>query len=261
MKIISQNIINRIKNKIPDSLIKHFLFFVKKTSSAPTPIAVERAEQTFYINYLREGMAVFDVGANIGELTLLFSRFVQPGGKVFSFEACTDTFDKLASIYKLSGRANVELHHMALSDTNGTLELYVYPNEYSGWNTLANRPLASYGIDVKPVKREQVRSSTIDTFCQERGITHIDLLKIDVEGAEHQVLLGARHMLEQKQISCCVFEFGGTTFDMGNTPEMIESYLAKVGYRIRNIMPGNPCFPGRESAMAAQFAIHVAEPK
>jgi FkbM family methyltransferase len=261
MRALGQTIINRIKGKMRDSLKKQLLFSDKNPASTPAPIEVERAEQTFYINYLREGMVAFDVGASIGELTLLFSRFVQQSGKVFSFEACRATFDKLASIYNLSGRNNVELNHMALSDSNGTLELYVYPEKYAGWNTLANRPLASYGIDVKPVKREQVRSFTIDAFCRERGITHIDLLKIDVEGAEYQVLLGARRMLEQQQVGCCVFEFGSTTFDMGNTPAMIESYLAQVGYRIRNIVPGNPCFPGRASAMSAQFSIHVAEPK
>lgn len=206
-------------------------------------------------------MVVFDVVVNVGELTLLSSRFVQLGGKVFSFEASKATFDKLSSICNLSGRDNIVLNHMALSDSNGTVDLYICPEEYSGWNTLANRPLASYGINVKPVNREQVRSSTIDMFCLERDITHIDLLKIDVEGAEYQVLLGARHMLEQKRIGCCVFEFGPTTFDMGNTPTMIETYLAQLGYRIRNIVPGYPCFPGRESAISEKFSIHVAESK
>lgn len=261
MRILPQRIINHIKGIIPDSLKKHLTAFAEKVAYTPPQATVERAEQIFYINYLREGMVVFDVGANIGELSLLFSRFVQPDGKVFSFEASKDTFDKLSSICNLSGRNNVELNHMALSDINGTLELYVYPEEYSGMNTLANRPLASYGIDIKPVRREQVRSSTIDTFCQERCINHIDLLKIDVEGAEYQVLVGARHMLEQKRVGCCVFEFGQTTFDMGNTPAMIEIYLAKMGYRIRNIVPRNSRFPGRESAMSAKFSIHVAEPK
>jgi FkbM family methyltransferase len=226
-----------------------------------SPIAVERAEQIFYINYLREGMVVFDVGANIGELTLLFSRFVRPSGKVYSFEASKATFEKLSGILSLSGRKNVKLNHLALCDRNGTVELYVYPEEYAGWNTLADRPLKSYGIDVKPIEREQVCSSTIDAFCQERGVSQIDLLKIDVEGAEYQVLLGARHMLEQKRVRCCVFEFGATTFDMGNTPTMMEDYLTQVGYRVRNIVPGNPCFPGRKSAKSAQFSVHIAEPK
>ncbi len=260
MRVFAQSIINHIKGRIPDSLKKHLLFLVKENAYA-SPIAVERAEQIFYINYLREGMVVFDVGANIGELALLFSRFVMPSGKVYSFEASEATFEKLSGILSLSGRKNVELNHLALCDRSGFVEFYVYPEEYASWNTLANRPLKSYGVDVKSVKREQVSSSTLDTFCQEKGISHIDLLKIDAEGAEYQILLGAQHMLEQKRVKCCVFEFGATTFDMGNTPTMIEDYLAQVGYRVRNIVPGNPCFPGRESAKSAKFSVHVAEPE
>jgi len=249
---------SRIKRKIPERLKEIYRSF--SGTAHASPIAVERAEQIFYVNYLREGMTVFDVGANIGELTLLFSRFVQPGGKVFSFEAAAATFGKLANIVSLSGRTNVEVHHLAVCDRDGLAELAVYPEEYAGWNTLADRPLASYGIDVAPVRHEQVRSSTIDTFCRDKGITHIDLLKLDVEGAEYQVLLGARQMLDKKRVGCCVFEYGATTFDMGNTPAMIESYLAQLGYRLRNIVPGNPCFPGRNNGASAKFSIHVAEP-
>jgi FkbM family methyltransferase len=259
MNIFLNNARSRIAGKIPEKLKKMYRSF--SGTADVSSQEVERAEQTFYIKYLRQGMTVFDVGANIGELTLLFSRFVQPGGKVFSFEPSSSTFDKLTTIHNLSGRDNVVLNNMALADSNGVLEIYIYPEKYSGWNTLASRPLESYGIDIKPICREKVVTSTIDNFCQERDISYIDLLKIDVEGAEYQVLLGARQMLEQKRIGCCLFEFGATTFDMGNTPAMIESYLKKVGYCIRNVVPGNKCFPGRNSAMSAKFAIHVAEPK
>lgn len=259
MSAPQDKLFSRLKGWIPRGL-KRLYRFTRGTASA-SPAEVERAEQTFYIDYLRPGMVVFDVGANIGELTLLFSRFVQPGGKVFSFEASAATFGRLSSICDLSRRDNVEVHHVALSDREGTLDLHVYPEEYSGWNTLADRPLESYGINVKPVGLERVRSATIDNFCRERDIEHIDLLKIDVEGAEYQVLLGARRMLEEKRIGCCVFEFGQTTFDMGNTPEMIEQYLAQAGYRIRNIVPGDRRFPGRDSAMSARFSIHVAVPR
>jgi len=259
MSRLQESLSQRVKSKVPGRL-KRLYRFLRGTASAP-PAEVERAEQTFYIDYLRPGMVVFDVGAHIGELTLLFSRFVQPGGKVFSFEASAATFGRLSSICDLSRRDNVEVHHVALSDREGTLDLHVYPEEYSGWNTLADRPLETYGIDVKPVSLERVRSTTIDIFCRERDIAHIDVLKIDVEGAEYQVLLGARRMLEEKRIGCCVFEFGQTTFDMGNTPEMIEQYLAQAGYWIRNLVPGDRRFPGRDSSMSARFSIHVAVPR
>lgn len=60
--------------------IKKLAYNVLRKQPLASPIEVERAEQTFYINYLRPDMVVFDVGANVGELTFLFSRFIG-GGK------------------------------------------------------------------------------------------------------------------------------------------------------------------------------------
>ena len=224
-------------------------------------IEVERAERIFYINYLQKGMTVFDVGASIGELSLLFSRFVTPSGKVHAFEACAATFEKLRTVCQLANRSWIVLNHKAVTDKNGIVKLHVYDEEHAGWNSLADRPLHKYGINVKPTYIEEVEATTIDTYCEENKLPRIDLLKIDVEGAEYQVLLGAYHMLKEKRIGCCTFEFGQTTFDMGNTPDEIEDYLNKCGYRIRNIVKGNPVFPGRSSVETTRFSMHVARPK
>jgi len=226
-----------------------------------TPLEVERAEWIFYISSLREGMIVFDVGAYIGELTLLFSRFVGQQGQVHAFEASTKCFEKLKLVCELTGRSNVILNHLALVDREGIVKLHVYDDEHLSWSSLADRPLEKYGIAVKPVKTEEVAATTIDSYCERTGISHIDLLKIDVEGAEYQVLLGARHMLEKRAIHCCVFEFGQTTFDMGNDPSDIEAYLRQLGYTVQNVVKGDPVFPGRSSAKTAHFSMCVARPK
>jgi FkbM family methyltransferase len=226
-----------------------------------SPAEVERAEWAFYIRHLREGMVAFDVGAHVGELTLLFSRFVGADGRVHAFEASSTAFTRLKAVCKLTGRGNVILNHLALADKEGTLKLHAYDDEYSSWNSLADRPLQSYGFRVSPVRTEEVLGTTIDDYCEENRISGINLLKIDVEGAEYQVLLGARRMLESKAILYCVFEFGATTFDMGNDPNEIESYLRELGYEVLNVVKRDPVFPGRSSAESAAFSMHVAMPK
>jgi FkbM family methyltransferase len=226
-----------------------------------SPIEVEAAEQIFYISYLKQGMTVFDVGANIGELSLLFSRFVGTSGKVHAFEASKATFEKLSAVCHAANRPQIHLNHCAVSDTEGTLSLNVYDENHSGWNTLANRPLDKYGINVKPVARESVDAITLDTYCRTNHINSIDLLKIDVEGAEYQVMLGAKSLFESGAIKCCVFEFGSTTFDMGNTPAEIEDFLKSSGYSVKNIVKGNPVFPGKQSSVTAKFSLHIATPK
>ena len=233
---------------------------LNKIRQFAAPIEVEKSEQIFYINYLQEGMTAFDVGANIGELSLLFSRFVGSSGQVHSFEASQSTFDKLSTVCKIANYPQITLNHLAVSDQEKILRLNVYSEEYSGWNSLANRPLENYGINIKPIGIEDVQSITLDQYCDKNKIEFIDLLKMDVEGAEYQVMLGAKSLFKSKKVRCCIFEFGGTTFDMRNTPEEIESFLASCGYSISNIVKGNSNFPGRSSALSANFSMHVAKP-
>jgi FkbM family methyltransferase len=229
----------------------------KSSSSYETVI---RAEIKFYVDFIKTGMVVFDVGANIGELTLLFSSLVGDTGEVYSFEASSKVFCRLKALCEASGRRNIHPNHAAVSDSKGFLTLNIYEDQYSSWNTLANRPLENYGINIKPIGSEMISSITLDDFCLQNKIDNIDLLKVDVEGAEYQVLVGAKKLLQEQRARCCIFEFGGTTFDMGNHPSQIEKYHGECNYKVKNLMPGEPIFPGRDSSLNAQFSMHIATP-
>jgi FkbM family methyltransferase len=227
--------------------------------SPACPMEVERAEQTFYIHYLKDGMTIFDVGASIGELTLLFSRFVG-SGRVHAFEPSSAGYQRLTAVCGAAARPNVILNHLALGDKEEVVRLHVYDHGHLSWSSLADRPLHRYGLDVKPVAVEEVAATTIDAYCERNSIATIDLVKIDVEGAEYQVLLGARRMLKARAIRCIAFEFGQTTFDMGNDPDKISAYLSGLGYKVRNVVQGDPVFPGKASVETARFSMHVAMP-
>lgn len=232
-----------------------------QSSSGPASFAeVERAERIFYLEYLREGMMVFDVGANVGELALLFSRFVGASGCVHAFEPGGRAFERLETVCRAASLRNVRLNRLALAEEEGTVSLHVYDEDYLSWSTRALRPLEDYGIDVKPVAVEEVPATTLDSYCERNAVASIDLLKVDVEGAEFQVLTGARRMLGERRVRCVTFEFGQTTFDMGNSPELIETYLRDAGYELRNLVAGDPVFPGRESVQTACYSMHVATP-
>lgn len=221
---------------------------------------VERAEQKFYLDYLREGMTVFDVGANVGELSLLFSRFIG-SGVVHAFEASATAYGALLTVLSAARRSNVRANHLAISDVPGVVRLHCYDGPYQSWNSMALRPLENYGIDVKPVGHEDVVATTVDAYCTSNGIARIDLLKIDVEGAELQVLKGAVEMMRAKRIQCISFEYGQSTFDMGNSPHDIEALFRDVRYDIRTVVEGDPLFPGREDVRSARFAMHIATPQ
>jgi FkbM family methyltransferase len=204
-------------------------------------------------------MTVLDVGANVGELTRLFSGLVGQGC-VHAFEPCCEAFRRLTRTCQTAELRNVALNYLALADRPGLVRLNVYDDDYLAWTTQALRPLENYGINVRPVSIEEISASTVDLYCENNEIANIDLLKIDVEGAELQVLIGARRMLQSQRIAAIAFEFGQTTFDMGNDPDEIEAYLNSMGYRIRNLVAGDPVFPGRSSVLSAQFSMHIATP-
>jgi FkbM family methyltransferase len=230
-------------------------------SRTPASFAeVERAERIFYLETLCEGMTVFDVGANVGELTMLFSRFVGASGSVHAFEPTGRGFERLESVCRAAALRNVRLNRLALAEEEGPVSLHVYDDEYLSWTTRAVRPLEDYGIHVKPPSVEEVPATTVDLYCERNGVAQIDLLKVDVEGAEFQVLVGARRMLDERRVRCVTFEFGQTTFDMGNSPDRIEAYMREVGYELRNVVAGDPVFPGRGSAQTACYSMHVATP-
>lgn len=228
--------------------------------NASSPEEVEKAELLCYVKALKPGMVVFDVGANVGRLTALFSTLVGANGRVHSFEPTGETYRRLCLMCEALGLENVRTNHSAVGDMIGKAQFHQYASDHAAWNSMACRPLEKYGIVVKAPVVTEVPVTTIDKYCEEASISRIDFLKIDVEGAELQVLRGASRMFSAKGIRSCLFEFGQTTFDMGNNPREIAEFFEDHQYRVRNIIPKDGLFPGGEGAQTAFFAIHIAEP-
>lgn len=226
----------------------------------PTYEEVEREELAFYRATVRSGMTVVDVGANVGTLTLLFAELAAPGG-VHAFEPGVATFAKLEAALAEAGTANVIANRWALAGRPGPLRLNSYDGPFHPFSTLADRPLAAYGVDAGPARQEDVEATTLDAYCEEKGIATVDLLKIDVEGAELQVLQGAERMLGEKRIGCVAFEFGQATFDMGNRPRQLSDLFRAHDYRLTNLVKGARLFPGGRDVSTARFAMHLARPR
>jgi len=236
-------------------------FLVRRRRPPASYHDAERAEYTFYISYLRSGMVVFDVGANVGELTTLFSHFVTPAGSVHAFEPVDQAYERLQAVVAVLGRSNVVLNKIAVAERTESIVLNLYDEEHLSWNTVASRPMRKGGADVLPVARREVPAVSLDDYCDERAIDRIDLLKIDVEGAELDVLHGSERLLRARAIRCCVFEFGATTLEYGVDPSAISTYLGSCGYSLRNLVERDPVFPGGDSVETAAFSMHVAMPR
>ncbi len=76
----------------------------------------------------------------------------------------------------------------------------------------------------------------------------------------YQALKGVSRMMLEQRIRYVIFEFGQTTFDMGNDLSKLTQLIARIGYKLRNLIKGGPIFPGGESAATAQFSMHICTP-
>lgn len=133
---------------------------------------------------------IFDIGANIGIYSSLV-RNLNSDSVVYAFEPHPDSFVELS---ESAIAHNFHAHNFGFSDQVGKALLY---DVQDGVNSeLASLHLGVFtGIHHKQTKNYEVLLDTIDNFCSQNNIASIDLLKIDTEGHDYSVLLGATRLL------------------------------------------------------------------
>jgi len=134
---------------------------------------------------IRPGGVFFDIGANVGYYTILASRSVGSNGKVIAFEPVPRNIELLRQHIDLNTAANVILRPQAVSGTKGTVRFSLGPDSAMGHIAVANKGDGEL----------EVETTTLDDIVSELGILP-DVMKIDVEGAEREVFLGAAKMFE-----------------------------------------------------------------
>lgn len=144
---------------------------------------------------------LFDVGANDGEYMGVALGAIGKDIQVFSFEPQSSSFEILTSRYSADSR--VHLRKMAVGKEESTANLF-FSRDVESTASLHRTAIPGEAYS------ELVRLTTIDQICSEEGVEHIDFLKIDTEGHEIEVLLGARQMIGAGRISSIQFEFGDT---------------------------------------------------
>jgi FkbM family methyltransferase len=194
---------------------------------------------------LRQGDVFLDIGANVGFFTVIAARLVGVSGSVVAFEPVPSNAALIRRNARINGFWNVAVHEAAASSTAGKAELILA--EFAG-----GASLASVGSPPDASGRMEVRTITVDGLIAAGLIPAPSLVKIDVEGAEHEVLLGMRETLKRCRPNL-LLEFDGCTVleveeKVGRSSELLES----LGYRIRT-MP--------ESYQTSWIVRHVyAEP-
>ena len=170
---------------------------------------------------LKPGDAVVDVGANIGYFTLLFAHCVGNEGEVYSFEPGPELAAKLLENLKLNWYTQVTLSNQALSDRNGKAQFHTGPVDNTGLSSLRKPRESSGSFEVQLSKFDDIPGI-------ERS--KIKLVKIDVEGAELQVLRGMEGFLREQHPALILEITDQFLKDLGDSYDLLLSFLAQFGY-------------------------------
>jgi FkbM family methyltransferase len=187
---------------------------------------VEPNEFAFLAQILVPGAVFVDGGANEGLYTLFAARGVGANGVVLSVEPSRREFDRLTCNVRLNKLDNVRLHRLALADQDGEAELAIAGYEHEGQNTLG--AFVHHGVALERTERVVLR--TLDHLAADEHLERLDVLKLDVEGAELRVLLGARDVL-QKFRPILLFEVVEPALrKQGGSFEQIREFLGNLQY-------------------------------
>ena len=180
----------------------------------------------------KENPIVFDIGANKGQSIERFNQiFINP--IIYSFEPIKECFDELIAnygndvkIFNLAFGEKKEIKILRVNKDSGTSSFYKINQNY----------LNLYGN--KEIKQQQVNVNTLDNFVKKNNINNIDLLKIDVQGFEKKILLGAKQILNN--VKCIELEIIFTNYyDEKSSFKKIEDVLAKYNFTLYNISSPN----------------------
>ena len=181
------------------------------------------------VRLARKKKIVFDVGAHIGLCSLPISRVLAENGFCFAFEPVEDNLKYLSSHLKMNNIKNVKvIPHLVGDIPLEKVEFFIH-KECSGMSSVCRSKMKEDLF--KQVQKKQV---TIDDFVQEHNCIP-ELLKIDVEGAEKSVLLGAEKVLKKYHPQIILSVHPKQIEMMGYTLEDLMNIIHSFNYEILNI--------------------------
>lgn len=201
-------------------------------AGSPSPSRLNRMTKDIWLwsANLPSDPVIVDIGAGIGSETATFSAVAGPGGKVIAVEAHPRTYEFLKANISANNLQNVVSAQVAVTDRSGVVR--ISDDEESH---IRNTIMAEGGTIT-------VTASTVDDLLHDLGIEHVDLLKMNIEGAEVGALQGAAETLTRTRyayIACHDFEAERTGNSMLRTRSAVTALLQQTGFQL-STRPSDP---------------------
>lgn len=193
----------------------------------------EAPTTSIFQQVLKPGSVFIDVGAHVGYFSALAARIVGENGRVYAFEAIPENAKMIRKNAQINRFENVRVESVILSDQPGSLIFHYGPEGHSGVSSIREVSGSSRHVEMKAERLDQFMSQ----------ITQVDLIKIDVEGAELRVLLGAQRILKKYRPALIIEVTPAFLEELGDSETRLMGLMDELGYTRKNIITENGLVP------------------
>lgn len=189
----------------------------------------EPLQTKLFLNSIKKGQTVLDIGANVGYYTVLASKLVGEKGKVYAFEPDLRNFKLLQKNIKLNNCQNVFPYKIGLADQDKIAKL-LSDKANPGESRLAVTK------DEKAIS-QKIKITTLNKFASLKRIKRFDVIKIDIEGAEIKALKGAQEALSKIKKVTLFIECNTRALErFSNSYQDLITILNQLGFDIETII-------------------------
>lgn len=197
--------------------------------------AEEKRAVTDLFPFIGERPVVFDVGSNKGHWAdVILDEYKEGKCQLHLFEPNKKLLSY--SEIKYEYKPNVYFHNVGLLNEDGRKEFYFFENFN---NELSSFYKGGEDWDELPMQSQNVEVRKGDTVCDSLGISKIDYVKIDCEGADYETLLGFEKMISEDKIGIVQIEFSQHWSRSGSTFLNLKLFCEKYGYKIHRYIDDN----------------------
>jgi FkbM family methyltransferase len=196
-------------------------------------------------NEIKNGYRILDIGANIGYYTLIIADLIGKNGLVYAFEPEPKNFKLLEKNIQINNLKNVVLYNKAASNFNGYIDFYINKTTEGGHSIYK-----SANSEDRPIQVEAIK---LDDCITDK----IDFVKIDVEGAEGEVLLGMQNILKNNQKIKLIIEFHPRSLNKSsfNANQYLD-LLVMLGFKLYNVNERNKKLePTSKNELLSQYTV------